>query len=135
VSLHWRRRMYEFHRRAEERGRSLPAAITIGVHPLHYMGSMTYAYPPGVRKYEIIGGLFGEPYRLAPCGVSDLEVPAGAEIIIEGENLPHVHEPEGPFSQFTRYASYPSTQKTVVAHPVPIRPHPPCPHRPPGMPP
>jgi UbiD family decarboxylase len=121
VSLHSRRRMYEFHRRAEERGQSLPVAITIGVHPLHYMGSMTYAYAPGVRKFEIIGSLFGEPYRLAPCGVADLEVPAGAEIIIEGEILAGVHEPEGPFGEFTGYASYRSTQNVFVAHRVRMR--------------
>ena len=121
VSLHSRRRMYEFHRRAEERGQSLPAAITIGIHPLHYMGSMTYAYPPHVRKYEIIGGLFGEPYRLARCGVGDLEVPAGAEMIIEGEILANVHEPEGPFGEFTGYASYRSTQNVFVAHRIRMR--------------
>lgn len=69
ISLHSRRRMYEFHRRAEARGQSLPAAIVIGTHPLHYMGSMAYAYPQHVRKFDIIGGLFGEPYRLARCGV------------------------------------------------------------------
>jgi len=106
VSLHSRRRMWEFHRRAEQRGEPLAAAVALGVHPLHYMGSMAYAYPPQVRKYEIIGGLFGEPYRLAACGIGGLEVPAGAEIIIEGEILPHVREPEGPFSEFTGYASY-----------------------------
>ena len=121
VSLHSRRRLYEFHRRAEERGRSLPAAVTLGTHPLHYMGSMVYAYPPHVRKFEIIGGLFGEPYRLARCGVADLEVPAGAEIIIEGEILPNVHEPEGPFSEFTGYASYRSTQNVFVAHRIRMR--------------
>ena len=85
------------------------------------MGSMTYAYPPHVRKYEIIGGLFGEPYRLARCGTADLEVPAGAEIIIEGEILANVHEPEGPFSEFTGYASYRSTQNVFVAHRVRMR--------------
>jgi UbiD family decarboxylase len=121
VSLHSRRRMYEFHRRAEERGNSLPAAITIGTHPLHYMGSMVYAYPPNVRKFEIIGGLFGEPYRLARCGVENLEVPAGAEIIIEGEILAGVHEPEGPFGEFTGYASYRSTQNVFVAHRIRMR--------------
>jgi 2,5-furandicarboxylate decarboxylase 1 len=121
VSLHSRRRMYEFHRRAEARGQSLPAAIVIGVHPLHYMGSMTYAYPPHVRKFEIIGGLFGEPYRLARCGVADLEVPAGAEIVIEGEILAGVHEPEGPFGEFTGYASYRSTQNVFVAHRIRMR--------------
>jgi UbiD family decarboxylase len=121
VSLHSRRRMYEFHRRAEERGQSLPVAITIGTHPLHYMGSMVYAYPPNVRKYEIIGGLFGEPYRVAACGVQDLEVPANAEIIIEGEILAGVHEPEGPFGEFTGYASYRSTQNVFVAHRIRMR--------------
>ena len=121
VSLHSRRRMHEFHRRAEERGETLPAAITLGIHPLHYMGSMVYAYPPQVRKFEIIGGLFGEPYRLAKTGVQDLEVPAGAEIIIEGEILANVKEPEGPFSEFTGYASYRSTQNVFVAHRVRMR--------------
>ena len=121
VSLHSRRRMYEFHRRAEERGQSLPAVITIGTHPLHYMGSMVYAYPPNVRKFEIIGGLFGAAYRLAKTGIQDLEVPAGAEIVIEGEILAGVHEPEGPFGEFTGYASYRSTQNVFVAKRIRMR--------------
>jgi UbiD family decarboxylase len=121
VSLHSRRRMYEFHRRAEERGRGLPAVITLGIHPLHYMGSMVYAYPPQVRKLEIIGGLFGEPYRVARCGIPDLYVPAGAEIVIEGEILAHEREPEGPFSEFTGYASYRSTQNVFAAHRLRMR--------------
>jgi UbiD family decarboxylase len=85
------------------------------------MGSMVYAYPPHVRKFEIIGGLFGEPYRLAPCGIEDLEVPAGAEIVIEGEILAGVREPEGPFSEFTGYASYRSTQNVFVAKRIRMR--------------
>jgi 2,5-furandicarboxylate decarboxylase 1 len=121
VSLHSRRRMYEYHRRAEARGHSLPAAIVIGTHPLHYMGSMVYAYPPHVRKFDIIGGLFGEPYRLAQCGVENLEVPAAAEIVIEGEILAGVHEPEGPFGEFTGYASFRSTQNVFVAKRIRMR--------------
>src|SRR5438270_2864365 len=121
VSLHSRRRLYEYHRRAEQRGESLPAVVTLGTHPLHYMGSMVYAYPPQVRKFEIIGGLFGEPYRVARCGTADLEVPAGAEIIIEGEILAGVHELEGPFGEFTGYASYRSTQNVFVAHRIRMR--------------
>jgi UbiD family decarboxylase len=121
LSVHSRRRMYEFHRRAEARGESLPAAITLGIHPLHYMGSMVFAYPPGVRKFEIIGGLFGEPYRLARTGIEGLEVPAGAEIVIEGEILAGVHEPEGPFGEFTGYASFRSTENVFVAHRVKMR--------------
>ena len=121
VSLHSRRRMHEFHRRAAERGQNLPAVITLGIHPLHYMGAMVYAYPPQVRKYEIIGGLFGEPYMLARTGFHDLEAPLGAEIVIEGEILADVHEPEGPFSEFTGYASYRSTENVFVAHRIRMR--------------
>ena len=121
VSLHSRRRMHEFHRRAAERGQNLPAAITLGIHPLHYMGAMVYAYPPHVRKYEIIGGLFGEPYQLASTGFHDLEVPLGAEIVIEGEILADVHEPEGPFSEFTGYASYRSTENVFVVKRIRMR--------------
>jgi UbiD family decarboxylase len=121
VSLHSRRRMYEFHRRAEAKGEALPAAVTLGIHPVHYMGSMAYHYPPNVRKYEIIGGLFGEPYRVARCGTADLEVAAGAEIVIEGEILAGLREPEGPFGEFTGYASYRSTQNVFVAKRIQMR--------------
>lgn len=121
VSLHSRRRMYHFHRAAAERGENLPVAITLGIHPLHYMGSMVYNYPPHVRKFEIIGGLFGAPYRVARCGTADLEVPAGAEIIIEGEILAEEREPEGPFGEFTGYASYRSTENVFVAKRIQMR--------------
>jgi len=121
VSLHSRRRMYEFHRRAEARGEPLPAVVTLGIHPIHYMGSMAYHYPPNVRKYEIIGALFNEPYRVLRCGTADLDVPEGAEIVIEGKILNDVREPEGPFSEFTGYASYRSTQNVFVAERIQMR--------------
>ena len=121
VSLHSRRRMYHYHQKAEARGEPLPAAVTIGVHPVHYMGSMAYNYPPGVRKYEIIGALFGESYRVSKCGTENLEVPEGAEIVLEGEILNDVHEPEGPFGEFTGYASHRSTQNVFVVKRVQMR--------------
>src|SRR5215469_5885829 len=121
VSLHSRRRMYEFHRRAEARGEPLPAVVTLGIHPIHYMGSMAYHYPPNVRKYEIVGALFNEPYRVARCGTADLEVPVGAEIVIEGKILNEVRESEGPFSEFTGYASYRSTENVFIAERIHMR--------------
>jgi hypothetical protein len=36
------------------------------------MGSTAYHYPPDVRRYEIIGALFGKPYRVARCGAAGL---------------------------------------------------------------
>jgi hypothetical protein len=69
VSLHSRRRMYEFHRRASSR------EIAAGGDHHRNASAALYGldglcHPPHVRKFEIIGGLFGEPYRVARCGVA-----------------------------------------------------------------
>jgi UbiD family decarboxylase len=123
VSLHSRRRMFEYQRRAEARGEPLPCAIALGVHPLVSMGSL--AYPPAdVGKFAVVGGLFGEPLEVAPCATIDLQVPAAAEIVIEGEILPGVREPEGPFGEFTGYFSRRSTQHVFVARAIAMREQP-----------
>jgi 2,5-furandicarboxylate decarboxylase 1 len=123
VSLHSRRRMFEYQRRAEAKGQALPCAIVLGLHPLVSMGSL--AYPPAdVGKFEVVGGLLGEPLQVAPCGTIDLHVPASAEIVIEGEILPGVREPEGPFGEFTGYVSRRSTEHVFVAKAVAMRERP-----------
>jgi UbiD family decarboxylase len=123
VSLHSRRRMFEYQRRAEAKGQPLPCAIALGLHPLVSMGSL--AYPPAdVGKFEVVGGLLGEPLEVAPCSSIDLHVPAAAEIVIEGEILPGVREPEGPFGEFTGYFSRRSTQHVFVAKAISMRERP-----------
>jgi UbiD family decarboxylase len=120
VSLHSRRRMFEYQRRAEARKQPLPCAIALGVHPLVSMGSL--AYPPAeVGKFEVVGGLFGQPLEVTPCTSIDLQVPAAAEIVIEGEILPGVREPEGPFGEFTGYFSRRSTEHVFVAKAIAMR--------------
>src|SRR3989475_9684124 len=120
VSLHSRRRMFEYQRRAEARGEALPCAVALGRHPLVSMGSL--AYPPAdVGKFEVVGGLFGEPLEVAPCATIDLTVPAATEIVIEGEILPGVREPEGPFGEFTGYFSRRSTEHVFQAKALAMR--------------
>jgi 2,5-furandicarboxylate decarboxylase 1 len=123
VSLHSRRRMFEYQRRAEARGQALPCAIALGLHPLVSMGSLAYP-PPDVGKFDVVGGLFGEPLEVAPCATVDLAVPAGAEIVIEGEILPGVREPEGPFGEFTGYFSRRSTEHVFLARAIAMRERP-----------
>jgi UbiD family decarboxylase len=120
VSLHSRRRMFEYQRRAEAKGRALPCAIVLGLHPLVSMGSLAYP-PPDVGKFEVVGGLLGEPLEVAPCSTIDLHVPAAAEIVIEGEIPPTVREPEGPFGEFTGYFSRRSTEHLFVAKAIAMR--------------
>ena len=123
VSLHSRRRMFEYQRRAEALKQPLPCAIALGVHPLVSMGSLAYP-PPDVGKFEVVGGLFGAPLEVAPCATIDLQVPAAAEIVIEGEILPGVREPEGPFGEFTGYYSRRSTEHVFVASAIAMRERP-----------
>lgn len=108
-SLHSRRRMFEYLRLYEERGENMPAAICLGLHPIVAMGSLSYP-PPEVSKFQAVGGLFGEPMEIARCSTIDLHVPAWSEIVIEGEFLAGVREPEGPFGEFTGYFSARSTE-------------------------
>jgi UbiD family decarboxylase len=112
--------MFEYQRRAEAKGQALPCAVALGLHPLVSMGSL--AYPPAeIGKFEVVGGLFGEPLAVAPCTAIDLTVPAAAEIVIEGEILPGVREPEGPFGEFTGYFSRRSTEHVFQAKAISMR--------------
>jgi UbiD family decarboxylase len=120
VSLHSRRRMFEFQQRTETAGRSLECAIAIGLHPAVGMGSLSYPAPE-ISKFEVVGGLLGEPMQLRRAETVDLDVPAWAEIVIEGEILPGEREPEGPFGEFTGYFSRRSTDNVFVARTLVLR--------------
>ncbi len=120
VSLHSRRRMFEYQRRAEAKGQNLPCAVVIGLHPAVAMGSLSYP-PADVGKFDVVGGLFGEPFQVADCTTIDLRVPAYGEIVIEGEILAGVREPEGPFGEFTGYQARRSTQHVFVPKAIGLR--------------
>ncbi|MBI2315698.1 MAG: UbiD family decarboxylase [Betaproteobacteria bacterium] len=86
----------------QERNQPMPVAIFIGHHPLYYVAAATTA-AYGQDEFEIAGGLLGAPVRLAKCRTVDLEVPAEAELVLEGHIPPHTREDEGPFSEFQDY--------------------------------
>ena len=80
------------------RGEAMPVAMVFGVHPAIFFGS-AYTTRFGVDELELSGGLLGEGVRMVDCETIDLEVPAEAELVIEGEVLPGRLEPEGPFGE------------------------------------
>ena len=80
----------------------MPVAIFIGHHPLYYAAASTTA-PYGVDEFGVAGGYMGEAARLVKCDTVDLEVPADAEIVLEGHIPPNIREEEGPFSEFQDY--------------------------------
>lgn len=120
TSLHSRRHLWDYQRRAEERGEALPVAVVVGAHPLFHFGAGLWKGPIAVDEYDVAGGFFGEPLEIAAGVTVPVEAPAHAEIVLEGRILPGVREPEGPFAEFTGYASERSTQHvfevTAILH-------------------
>lgn len=88
--------------RAEAQNKPLEVAVVIGAHPAFYLASQVTG-PISLNEYEVAGALLAGPARLVKCETVDLEVPADAEIVLEGRIPPRVREPEGPFGEFTGY--------------------------------
>jgi UbiD family decarboxylase len=84
-----------------KRGRTTPVAIVIGAEPVIGLVSVT-RLPQDVDEFAVAGALRGAPVELVRCVTSDLEVPATAEIAIEGMIASELEE-EGPFGEYTGY--------------------------------
>ena len=88
--LHWQKH--------NKRGEPMPCAIVIGCAPVAmFTGGMKL--PLDVDEMAVAGGLAGKPLRTAKALTLDLNVPADAEIVIEGLIDPELLEPEGPFGE------------------------------------
>ncbi|MDA8189191.1 MAG: UbiD family decarboxylase [Dehalococcoidales bacterium] len=98
--------------KAEARGEPLQIAIAIGGDPALYIASQAVT-GFGVDEIGLAGRLRGAPVELVKCETVDLEVPAGAEIVLEGRVLPGVREAEGPFGEFQGYYSGASMRQVV----------------------
>src|SRR5262249_39955990 len=93
--------MFQHYRMAEAEVRALPVAIVVGVHPALLVASqMRLAFDED--ELAAAGALLGAPVELVRCRTVPLEVPADAEVVIEGEVLPHERRREGPFGEFAR---------------------------------
>ncbi|HSG19818.1 MAG TPA: UbiD family decarboxylase, partial [Burkholderiaceae bacterium] len=93
-------------RKAQQLGRPLEIAVAIGNHPAVLIASQMYV-ELGDDEFDIAGALLGQPLRLARCKSVDLEVPAEAEIVIEGSLHADQLVEEGPVSEFPGfYVSY-----------------------------
>ena len=97
----------------------MEVAVAIGTDPAITFSAIVPA-PPEVEEYLIAGFLRQKPVELVKCETVDLEVPATAEIILEG----HVHldelRTEGPFGDHTGFYSledlYPVFHISCITH-------------------
>lgn len=113
ASLHSRGHIWDHLLRSEARGKNLEVAVVIGAHPTVYLAASAKVAME-VDEYDIAGGLLGQPVELVKCRTIDVEVPAQAEIVLEGELLANQYEDEGPFGEYTGYSTSRSTRNIFV---------------------
>jgi 4-hydroxy-3-polyprenylbenzoate decarboxylase len=127
LAMHWQRhKVGAAHWRAmAERGETMPVCIALGADPPS-MYSATAPLPPTVDEFLFAGFLRSRPVHLVKAVTCDLEVPAEADIVIEGYIDPaEALVTEGPFGDHTGFYSladlYPQVHVTAIttrAHPI-----------------
>jgi 4-hydroxy-3-polyprenylbenzoate decarboxylase len=83
-------------------GKPFPIAVALGADPATILGAVT-PVPDSLSEYAFAGLLRGSRTEVAKAQLSDLSVPASAEIVLEGFIYPDDMAPEGPFGDHTGY--------------------------------
>ncbi len=83
-------------------GQSFPVATVIGCDPATILGAVT-PVPDNLSEYQFAGLLRGAKTEVVKCLGSDLQVPASAEIVLEGHIDPRETAVEGPYGDHTGY--------------------------------
>ncbi len=112
VSLHSRGHLWDYFRRAKEKGQNLEVAVIIGCHPAVYLAAGS-KMGMAEDEYQLAGALLGEPLELTPCNTVGIVVPANAELVLEGRILADTFEDEGPFGEYTGYSTSRSTRNVM----------------------
>ena len=120
LGMHWQlHKDGAEHWRGYEKGERMPVAIALGGDPVSIYAASA-PLPEGIDEYLFAGFLRKEPVELVKAKTVDLEVPAEAEIIIEGFVKVGEQREEGPFGDHTGYYSlpepYPVLHVTAITH-------------------
>lgn len=83
-------------------GEPFPVAVALGADPATILGAVT-PVPDSLSEYAFAGLLRGSRTELVKCDHAELDVPASAEIMLEGFIYPDDMAPEGPFGDHTGY--------------------------------
>lgn len=122
TGMHWHRHKVSARHMNEYKklGQKMPVAVALGGDPV-YSYAATAPLPDGVDEYMLAGFLRKKKVELVQCITQDIQVPADADIIIEGYVDPNEDFIlEGPFGDHTGYYSlpdmYPKFHITCITH-------------------
>ena len=85
-----------------EIGEDMPFALALGVEPM-VLFAAGIPVPRELDEGDYVGAHFGEPVEVVRCETNDLEVPASAEIVVEGTVSVTEQGPEGPMGDYAGY--------------------------------
>ncbi|HKT03558.1 MAG TPA: menaquinone biosynthesis decarboxylase [Rugosimonospora sp.] len=104
LGMHWQihKDSTAHHAVAERLGQRLPVAIAIGCDPVVSYAA-TAPLPSDIDEYLFAGFLRGERVEMVDCLSVPLQVPAHAQIVLEGYVEPGERHPEGPFGDHTGF--------------------------------
>jgi 4-hydroxy-3-polyprenylbenzoate decarboxylase len=122
TGMHWHRHKGgAAHFKAwQTKAEKMPVAVVLGGDPL-YTYLATAPLPEGIDELLFCGLIRRKPVKLVKCKTQDIEVPADADIVIEGYVDPNEQlVDEGPFGDHTGFYSltdkYPKFHVTAITH-------------------
>jgi 4-hydroxy-3-polyprenylbenzoate decarboxylase len=83
-------------------GQPFPVSVALGADPATILAAVT-PVPDSLSEYAFAGLLRGSKTEVAKSLINDLQVPASAEIVLEGFIYPNEFAPEGPYGDHTGY--------------------------------
>jgi 2,5-furandicarboxylate decarboxylase 1 len=105
----------EIYRKHKAKGERMPVTVTVGVDPVLFL-SMALKAQPGMDKLDAAGGLKGKGIKVVPSFDTPIDVPAGAEIYLEGYIDTADVRRDGPLGEISGYYMVNKESPTMVVN-------------------
>jgi 2,5-furandicarboxylate decarboxylase 1 len=107
--------LVDIYKKHKAKGERMPVTVTVGVDPILFL-SMALKVQPGTDKLEVAGGLKGKGIKVIQSFDSSIDVPAGAEMYLEGYIDPDDVRRDGPLGEISGYYMTNKESPTMVVN-------------------
>ena len=107
--------LIDIYRKHKAKGERMPVSVTVGVDPILFL-SMALKVQPGTDKLDVAGGLNGKGIKVVQSFDSSIDVPAGAEMYLEGYIDTNDVRRDGPLGEISGYYMTNKESPTMVVN-------------------